>query len=157
MPHKLLFALQQLHKAHWRHAAEGNKPSETTLMMCIARNTHFGKQGLKVSEISRLLGLTPPTVTQLINSLEVKEMVLRQADPEDRRVVRVNLTERGCEVAKKAKKHRDATLSKLVDYLGEEDSNRLADLLIKVHTFLQEQDHTLDLERLSTNGDENND
>ncbi len=108
-----------------------------------------------MSEISRLLGLTPPTVTQLINSLEAKEMVYRQADPEDRRVVRVHLTERGCEAAKKAKKQIDANLSKLVDYLGEEDSNRLAELLMKVHAFAQE--HSCYLDRLPMKGDEEND
>ncbi|BCG61448.1 MarR family winged helix-turn-helix transcriptional regulator [Paenibacillus sp. URB8-2] len=152
MPHKLLLALQQLHKAKWTQAAEGNKPSEMTLMLCIARNGRSAKQGLKVSEISRLLGLTPPTVTQLINSLEAKGMVARQADSSDRRVVRVNLTEQGGKAAERAKEHRTATLNKLVDFLGEEDSSRLADLLLKVHAFAQE--HMLDIERLPMNGDD---
>ncbi|MFD2881340.1 MarR family winged helix-turn-helix transcriptional regulator [Paenibacillus rhizoplanae] len=66
-----------------------------TLLICIARASHSTDLGLKVSEISRFLGLTPPTVTQLINSLEAKQMVERQADASDRRVVRIKLTEQG--------------------------------------------------------------
>ncbi|AHV99447.1 MarR family winged helix-turn-helix transcriptional regulator [Paenibacillus sabinae] len=152
MPHKLLIALQQLHRAKWTQAAEGNKPSEMTLMLCIARNICSAKQGLKVSEISRLLGLTPPTVTQLINSLEAKGMVVRQADANDRRAVRVSLTEQGGKAAERAKEHRTATLNKLVDFLGEEDSNKLAELLLKVQAFAQE--HRLEIERLPMNGDD---
>lgn len=71
-----------------------------------------------MSEISRFLGLTPPTVTQLINSLEAKQMVERQADASDRRVVRIKLTEQGKIITRKARDHMDATLQKMVAYLG---------------------------------------
>ena len=151
--HKLMIALHQLHKAQWQRASEGNKPSEMILMLSIARHMKSKKEGPKVSEISRILSLTPPTVTQLINSLEAKNMVERQADPTDRRVVRVLLTEQGRAVTRRAKAHRDITLQKLVDYLGEEESNQLANLLMKVHTFAQENPPP-DLDGLQLNGDE---
>ncbi|KGE20307.1 MarR family winged helix-turn-helix transcriptional regulator [Paenibacillus wynnii] len=151
--HKLMIALRQLHRAQWQRSSEGNKPSEMTLMLSIGRHMKFKKEGPKVSEISRYLGLTPPTVTQLINSLEAKSMVERQADPTDRRVVRVLLTEQGKAVTRRAMVHRDASLQKLVEYLGEEESNQLADLLLKVHQFAQENPPP-DLDRLQMNGDE---
>ncbi|WP_373457745.1 MarR family winged helix-turn-helix transcriptional regulator [Paenibacillus wynnii] len=106
-----------------------------------------------MSEVSRYLGLTPPTVTQLINSLEAKNMVVRQADPADRRVVRVLLSEQGKAVTLRAKAYRDTSLKKLVEYLGEEESNQLADLLLKMHQFAQENPPP-DLDRLQMNGDE---
>ncbi|WP_379130110.1 MarR family winged helix-turn-helix transcriptional regulator [Paenibacillus sp. sgz500958] len=151
--HKLFAALRTMRKAHWHHSVEGHKPSELTLLISIARRTHFGAEGLKVSEISRFLGLTPPTVTQLVNSLEAKGMVERQADPSDRRVVRIMLTEQGKAITLKAKNHLDESLSRLVEYLGEEDSNKLADLLLKVHDF-REQNPPLNLDGLQMNGDE---
>ncbi|WP_410512705.1 MarR family transcriptional regulator [Paenibacillus sp. BR2-3] len=132
---------------------DGNKPSEMTLMLCIAKHNHFKKEGPKVSEISRYLGLTPPTVTQLINSLEAKNMVERQADSSDRRVVRVILSEQGKAVTRRAKAHMDTSLNKLVEYLGEEESNQLAELLLKVHAFAQENPPP-DLDRLQLNGDD---
>lgn len=156
--HKLFAALRQLHKVDWKQKVEGNKPSELTLMITLAHhgNRTPGQQGLKVSEISRFLGITPPTVTQLINSLEAKEMVRREADPADRRVVRVVLTDRGRELTEKARQHRDYMLKKLVDFLGEEDSNRLAELLIKVHGFIKDNPPPR-LEDLPMNGDEKDD
>lgn len=124
-----------------------------TLLICIARASHSSDVGLKVSEISRFLGLTPPTVTQLINSLEAKQMVERQADASDRRVVRIKLTEQGKIITRKAKKHMDTTLNKMVEYLGEEESNQLAELLLKVHAFMEDNPPP-NLDRLQMNGDE---
>jgi len=151
--HKLMMALGKLHRAQWQQSMGGNKPSEMTLMLSIARHMRFNKEGPKVSEISRHLGLTAPTVTQLINSLEAKSMVERQADPTDRRVVRVILSKQGLAVTKRAKMHRDTSLQKLVEFLGEEESNHLAELLHKVHTFAQENPPP-DWDRLQQNGDE---
>ncbi|MRN54180.1 MarR family winged helix-turn-helix transcriptional regulator [Paenibacillus monticola] len=151
--HQLFAALRQLRKSHWQHSVEGHKPSEMTLLITIARRGHSTKEGLKVSEISRFLGLTPPTVTQLINSLEAKNMVARQADPKDRRVVRITLTEQGKAVTRKAKGYMDVMLNKLVEYLGEDESILLAELLLKMHAFIEDNPPP-NLDRLQMNGDE---
>ncbi|MEK3880515.1 MarR family transcriptional regulator [Paenibacillus sp. FSL H8-0122] len=127
-----------------------------TLLICIARASHASDLGLKVSEISRFLGLTPPTVTQLINSLEAKQMVERQADPSDRRVVRIKLTEQGKIITRRARDHMDATLNKMVEYLGEEESDQLAELLLKVYAFMEDNPPP-NLDRLQMNGDEKHD
>lgn len=151
--HRLFAALRQLRKVHWQHTVEGHKPSEMTLLICLAKRSHSLDEGLKVSELSRFLGLMPPTVTQLINSLEAKDMVLRVADPSDRRVVRIKLTEQGKVITRKAKHHMDASLNKLAEYLGEEECNHLADLLLKVHTFVEDNPPP-NLDLLQMNGDE---
>lgn len=109
-----------------------------------------------MSEISRFLGLTPPTVTQLINSLEAKQMVERQADPSDRRVVRIKLTEQGKIITRRARDHMDATLNRMVEYLGEEESDQLAELLLKVYAFMEDNPPP-NLDRLQMNGDEKHD
>ncbi|WP_150270195.1 MarR family winged helix-turn-helix transcriptional regulator [Paenibacillus tepidiphilus] len=145
--------MRRMHKARWKHTAEGHKPSEMTLMICLSNQAEFSEEGLKVSEISRILGLTPPTVTQLVNTLEAKEMVRRQADPLDRRVVRISLTEGGEAVTMKVKQDRDEMMNRLVEHLGEEDSVKLADLLQKVFEFIKDNPPP-HLDRLPKNGDE---
>ncbi|MEC0224143.1 MarR family transcriptional regulator [Paenibacillus odorifer] len=122
-------------------------------MICIEKWNHSDEEGLKVSEISRLLGFTPPTITQLINSLEAKQMVERHADPSDRRVVRVKLTERGKELTRKAEHYRDVMLDKLVQHLGEKDTKQLTELLLKVHEYVEDNPPP-DWDRLQMNGDE---
>jgi DNA-binding MarR family transcriptional regulator len=92
-------------------------------------------------------------VTQLVNSLEAKGMVERQADPADRRAVRLQLTERGKKVTRRAHAYMNTELSKLVEYLGEEESNQLIDLLVKVHAFAMNNPRP-DIDRLPMNGDE---
>ncbi|MGN7762180.1 MarR family winged helix-turn-helix transcriptional regulator [Paenibacillus sp. 22594] len=124
-----------------------------TLLISIAKRSHEGAVGLKVSEISRFMGLTPPTVTQLINSLEAKHMVERMPDATDRRVVRIKLTEQGELITRRAKDHMNQTLNHLVEYLGEDESNQLAELLMKVRRFVEDNPPP-NLDRLQMNGDE---
>lgn len=151
--HKLFTALRQMHKGHWQRGVGGHKPSELTLMICIEKRKHSADEGLKVSEISRFLGFSPPTITQLINSLEAKEMVERHADPTDRRVVRVKLTEQGKALTRRAREHRDIAFNKLVEHLGEDECNQLSDLLHKLNAFVEDNPPP-DLDRLQMNGDE---
>ncbi|MNC18483.1 Transcriptional regulator SlyA [compost metagenome] len=102
------------------------------------------------------MGLTPPTITQLINSLEAKQLVERLPDANDRRVVRIKLTEQGKMITRRAKDHMNATLNKVVDYLGEDESNQLAELLLKVHRFIEDNPPP-NLDLLQMNGDEKHD
>lgn len=131
----------------------GHKPSELTLMICIEKWNHSADEGLKVSEISRFLGFSPPTITQLINSLEAKNMVERHADSLDRRVVRVKLTDQGKELTRRAESHRNTVLNRLVEHIGEKESIQLTELLLKVNTFIEDNPPP-DLDRLQMNGDE---
>ncbi|KAA9008416.1 MarR family transcriptional regulator [Paenibacillus spiritus] len=142
-----------MNRFHWQKMSDGHKPSEAKLMVCLAQHAELAETGLKVSEVSRLLGLTPPTVTQLVNGLEEKLMVMRQADPADRRIVRINLTEQGRKTACRIGRRRMEHLNRLVEYLGEEDSNRLAELLLKMHEFVSTNDFSP--ESISRDGDEN--
>ena len=56
-------------------------------------------------------------------------------DPDDRRAVKIKLTPAGIEASER-KKGSYQYLSGLIDYLGEEESEQFADLLIKSITIL---------------------
>ena len=58
---------------------------------------------MKVSEISKQLNITSPSVTQIINKLEKDDIVLRNIDPSDRRAVNIRLTDKGIRVVSEAK------------------------------------------------------
>lgn len=95
---------------------------------------------LKVSEISSRMGVTSPTITQFINGLEAKGLVTRIMDPQDRRAVRVELTEEGQQIADQAHEAFRAHFKGLVHYLGREESAELARLLTKVYTYWTEHE-----------------
>lgn len=54
-----------------------------------------GSDGITVGTISQMRGIDAPTVTGIIKRLEQNELVQRQHDREDRRVVKVSLTAEG--------------------------------------------------------------
>jgi DNA-binding MarR family transcriptional regulator len=112
--------------------------SEMHLLSTIGRITNETGAGPKVSDISHLLNVAPPTITQQLNALESRGLVERQMDTGDRRVIRVTLTPSGHAIILKAREAFIAALTGLVEYLGEEDSNRLADLLQKAYTYFHE-------------------
>lgn len=98
---------------------------------------------MKVSEISKQLHVTSPTITQLLNSLEANGLIERHSDVIDRRAVGITLTGKGEIVTQQAADAFLASLNGLVEYLGEEQSTQLAELLFKVFRYFNERGASL--------------
>lgn len=132
----LLESFRRFKRMHWNESpVHGFKPSEIMLMFCVHKGVKQNAAGIKVSELSGLLRVTSPTVTQLVKGLEARGFVERNMDEKDRRAVRIKLTEKGYRVIRKAKGHFAESFNGLVEYLGEEQSLQLAELLNKVSTY----------------------
>ncbi|HEX2914957.1 MAG TPA: MarR family transcriptional regulator [Chloroflexia bacterium] len=141
---KLLKALIQFRRADWHHrTVAGCKPSEVRLLMCIKRGVTAESPEIKVSSLSRLLNVTSPTVTQLLNGLEAQGLIERHIDPSDRRAVGISLTEKGEQITQQAMEDFHASLQGLIEYLGEEESDRLAELLFKLSRYYQEKSNNM--------------
>lgn len=137
---KLLKAFRRFGRAEWHgRTVSGYKPSEIQLLFTINKSVSRDSPGMMVSEISKLLHVTSPTVTQLIKELEADGLIERNMDPADRRVVLIRLTEAGEQIAQKAAKAYSEALLGLIEYLGEEESNQLAELLGKVYVYFSEK------------------
>lgn len=138
---KLLKALQQFKRLGRReHSIERYKPSEIRVVFCLRERTRLGPAEITVSEISRRLNVTSPTITQVLKSLEAHELIERHIDTLDRREVGVKLTEHGEMVAQKAVETFSLVLHGLIAYLGEEQSDQLADLLFKAFRYFHERE-----------------
>lgn len=136
---KLMISFAQFRRTKWNITPiQGLKPSEVMLIFCIRRGVQSESTGMKVSEISNYLNVTSPTITQLIKGLEEQGLVEREMDQEDRRVVRIKLTEKGEDVAKRAGDVFKSTFHGLVEYLGEAKSIELADLLTKATAYFND-------------------
>lgn len=134
---RLLQAFMQFKKIDWHsRTIVGYKPSEIRILFCIKNSA------LKVSEISHHLHVTSPTVTQSVNKLEDYGLVERCMDTKDKRAVWVHLTPKGTEIVKKAEEMMFSSFQGLITFLGEDDSNQLAELLTKVFQYyLEEERH----------------
>ncbi len=137
---KLLRAFMQFGRAGWHERSiAGCKPSEIKVLFCIKKGMKPDAGEIKVSEISQLLHVTSPTVTQLLKGLEANGLVERHIDLTDRRAVGIALTEKGEQVTRQAREMFSASLRGLIEYMGEEESNQLADLLFKSFRYYNER------------------
>jgi DNA-binding MarR family transcriptional regulator len=137
---RLLRAFMQFKRAGWhQRSIEGCTPSEIRVLFCIKRGGKPDAQEMKVSEISKHLHVTAPTITQLLKALEAQELIERRVDQADRRAVGIQLTQKGERVTQKAEEAFFATFHGLIEYLGEEQSNQLAELLSQVSRYFEEK------------------
>ena len=98
-------------------------------------------KGMKVSELSKALQVTSPFITQLLNHMERKELIIRKRDSKDGRIVRSYLTDEGKRLIVDAEQKFRHRFIGLVEHLGEEDSRKLADLLGKTLDYMEGQIH----------------
>src|SRR5438552_16751636 len=86
---KLMEAFVQFRRLHWKHSPiAGLTRGEFMVLSCLKHAAAHEAAGIKVSDISNILNVASPTVTQQINSLETHALVERSIDDEDRRVIR---------------------------------------------------------------------
>ncbi|MGH2510206.1 MAG: MarR family winged helix-turn-helix transcriptional regulator [Ktedonobacteraceae bacterium] len=131
---KLMQAFREFYRSAWQdRPVSGCKPSEIRVLFCIRHGQ------MKVSEISKLLHVTSPSVTQLLKGLETNGLIERHINPTDRRAVGIKLTEKGETLIKQSTKAFTQSMDGLVEYLGEEESHQLAELLSKAFRYLSEQ------------------
>lgn len=117
---------------------ESLRQREYDLLVLLALNLDAQTQALPVSELGNLLQITPAGVTHLLNPLEELGCIRRLADPNDRRVVLIALTEKGKEIADSLIGTVQEKLVGLIHHLGEEDSATLIRLMSKMIAFLSE-------------------
>ena len=143
----------QFNKVEWhQRSIAGCTLSEIRVLFCIRKSTKPDTSEMKVSEISKLLHVTSPTITQLLKGLEANGLVTRHIDPTDRRAVGIALTEKGEMVTQQAADAFSASFEGLVEYLGEEQSYQLAELLSQVFRYFKENAASAD--HSPWNGDE---
>jgi DNA-binding MarR family transcriptional regulator len=78
-------------------------------------------KGLRVGDLARRLGVTPPTVTTILDRLVEHELVRREDDPVDRRLVIARLTAKGLTLLQRLNVHADTEIAECIDDLSPED------------------------------------
>ena len=89
------FQLLQIHKAHRQLAEESlNKLGVHTGQEMILFQLWI-EEGIPQSQLAACMEVEPPTATKMLQRMERAGLIERKPDPEDARVSRVYLTERG--------------------------------------------------------------
>lgn len=84
---------------------------------------------LTLGDLAEHEGVAPPSITRLVARLEADGLVLRQADPDDRRVARVTTSAQGAALIEESRQRKTAWLTARIYALGPGQRRRLADAL----------------------------
>lgn len=90
---------------------------------------HRNQNGMKMSELSRMLTVSNGNVTGIVDRLTDDGLMLREAVPGDRRAARVRLTQKGISVFLEQAKAHEGWVNDLLGGLDGKDSALASSLL----------------------------
>src|ERR1017187_7010247 len=88
-----------------------------------------GDSALRGTDLAELLGVDPPTVTRKVQQLERLGFVLREADAEDGRATRIQLTQAGRDTLERVLSAHREFLARVFDDWADQDLKTFASLL----------------------------
>jgi len=136
---KMAEIFEKFVRADWRKQFKwGIKSSEVRVLLCIKEVSRESPLGVNVSQISKMLFVTSPTVTQMVKNLSTNGFIERTTDSLDRRIASIRLTDKGELIAQKATDRYQTIYSGLVKSLGKEKSDTLNALLNEVYLYFAE-------------------
>lgn len=94
--------------------------------------------GVQVSFLHQKTNMSMSAVSQLLRSLEKKDLILRTISPKDRRVILVTLTDKGQKICKNSHEEFKNYMSELISRFGEEKTRTLIALLKDLDVALEE-------------------
>lgn len=115
-------------------AAENNM----TVTMGFALLNISKEKGTPATKIAPLLGMEPRSLTRLIKKMEEDKLVERRPDPEDRRSVRIFLTESGAEKKKIALNQVESFNNTIRGSVNDDELRTFFSVLEKIHLVIQE-------------------
>ncbi len=98
----------------------------------------------RMSRIAKLVGVTLPAATAVVDKLVRSQLVMRESDPDDRRAVLVALTAEGRRATAKFKQVHEQRLREVLERLDAEKRGRLIRAFQAIHDLLAEIDTTDD-------------
>jgi DNA-binding MarR family transcriptional regulator len=120
---------------HVRHVSPPPEPllspPQIHLLFIIGRR----KEGISGKELADISSVTPGAITQFIDALVERGLVAREGDLDDRRVVRLKLTEQARNQLEKFRKEHLTAMAKIFEALTDEEIKQLTAFLIKIDTY----------------------
>ncbi len=88
---------------------------------------------LTIGELSNKIGLAFSTTTDLVDRMEKNELVVRLKDLNDRRIVRIQVLEKGNSIIKEVIAKRQEFLGEVLESFSEKQTEQLDELLQMLH------------------------
>lgn len=116
--------------------------NDINILRCISKYELKYQSQPTALKISKQLNITQATITPMIDRLVKNNYVHRIVSPIDKRAKLLSITQKGRDLLSQSKSQEKEQLSKLVSYLGEEDTLECIRLLKKVSRYLGKNNET---------------
>jgi DNA-binding MarR family transcriptional regulator len=95
---------------------------------------HLGaEEGLSQREIAEKVAKDKPNITRMLDAMEKKHLIFRQADPRDRRKYSVYLTKEGRQLHERLFPLTQELRARVTKHLAPQEIDLLKELLNKIH------------------------
>jgi DNA-binding MarR family transcriptional regulator len=128
---RLRVAVARLARQLRQDSPGGLSPSQWSAMAMVEE-----KEPLRIGDLAEREGVSAPTATRLVASLEEAGLLSRTADPADRRTAYVALTAAGREKLEWARSVRTASLAERLSLMPDAEVRQLIELLPLLESFL---------------------
>ena len=108
-----------------------NIPEFALLKQLKIREERGDAGGAKLHGMGEYLRVSKAAVSQMLGALERRSLITREPDPENRRTILVNLTEKGNKMIEDFEREFDIYLVMLIDRFGEKDTREIIRLIYK--------------------------
>jgi DNA-binding MarR family transcriptional regulator len=129
---------------HVRHPAPppGEPPLSPPHLNLLFTIAHRPK-GASVKDLAEFTGVTPGAITQFVDVLVEKGLVMREGDTVDRRVVRLKVTPLAISQFERFRQEHLASFSKVFEVLTEDELKQLLALMekIDIHNAAKDKTH----------------
>ncbi|MEP6925451.1 MAG: MarR family transcriptional regulator [Pyrinomonadaceae bacterium] len=95
-----------------------------------------GSDGIKCSEISERLVTKDSDITRLLDRLETRNLIQRERDCKDRRVILIRITENGLQILTQLDEPATTTSRRQLEHLGADQLELLNKLLVAARSNL---------------------
>ncbi len=120
-----------------RHVHHSSIPSEPPLsppQVHLLFSIASKQEGISVKELAERTSVTPGAITQFVDGLVEMRLVMREGDPNDRRIVRLKLTELAKSQFEHFRKDYLTSASRVFDVLSNDEIKQLIALFDKINT-----------------------
>jgi len=113
---RLRLAVMRLARILRQKAQDQITPSQLSALVSVERDGP-----VTLGELAGLESVQPPTMTRIVVALEEQGLVLREADPADRRIARVHVTTAGRKLLERNRSRKTAYLASRMRGLSAEE------------------------------------
>lgn len=126
---EVIFRTSRMMREHMGFKSEVGNLSMLQLQALLFLKKH---PSVSMHEIADNFKIELPSATSLIETINKVGLVERKVDSQDRRIVRILLTEQGKTLLKQATKMRTKKIANILSYLSNEDKNDLLRIMQKL-------------------------